>query len=60
MSRITAFPAEILPEVIQAVYDALGNVKAKASQASKLEPAVPVKKSVFPDYIICLEAVSER
>ena len=46
-----------LPGVIHNVFDAL----SKASSASgapareELKPAVPVKKSVTPEYIICLE-----
>jgi len=46
-----------LPSVIQSVHRALSNVSspAPAPVAEKLVPAVPVKKSVTPDYIICLE-----
>ena len=45
-----------LPSLIQSVYRSLstaGNVEAAAP--TLLTPAVPIKKSVFPDYIICLE-----
>ena len=45
-----------LPSLIQQVYAALttlGTVPAQA--AERPEPAVPLKKSVFPDYIVCLE-----
>ncbi len=48
--------ASDLPGLIQQVYTALttlGSVPAQATE--KPEPAVPPKKSVFPDYIICLE-----
>ena len=46
-----------LPGVIQSVHRALSDVasSAPAPVAEKLVPAVPVKKSVTPDYIICLE-----
>ena len=46
-----------LPNVIQSVHRALSDVgsPAPAPVAEKLVPAVPVKKSVTPDYIICLE-----
>jgi len=46
-----------LPGVIQSVHRALSDVEspAPAPVAEKLVPAVPVKKSVTPDYIICLE-----
>ena len=48
--------ADALPSLIQAVYRSLatdGDVEAAAAAAQT--PAVPIKKSVFPDYIVCLE-----
>ena len=48
--------ASDLPGLIQQVYTALTTLGSVAAQATeKPEPAVPPKKSVFPDYIICLE-----
>jgi len=46
-----------LPIVIGDVYDALSKASAKALLPLKeeLKPAVAIKKSVMPDYIICLE-----
>jgi predicted transcriptional regulator len=46
-----------LPAVIGDVYDALSKASAKALLPIKeeLKPAVAIKKSVMPDYIICLE-----
>ena len=46
-----------LPALIQSVHQALTSVAsgAAAPQAAAQEPAVPVKKSVNPDYLICLE-----
>ncbi|MEZ5914592.1 MAG: MucR family transcriptional regulator [Parvularculaceae bacterium] len=48
--------AEKLPSLLQEVHDA---VRALASggtaSAGNQQPAVPVKKSVTPDYVICLE-----
>lgn len=46
-----------LPSLINETYDALSKAAAKASQplTEELNPAVPIKKSVMPDYIICLE-----
>lgn len=46
-----------LPAVIGDVYEALNKASARANQPAKeeLKPAVPVKKSVAPDYIVCLE-----
>ena len=45
-----------LPQLINQVYQSLTNIgKAPAPTAERPQPAVPVKKSVFPDYIVCLE-----
>ncbi len=45
-----------LQSLIQQVYSALANVGIpNAAAASRPQPAVPIKKSVSPDYIICLE-----
>jgi predicted transcriptional regulator len=45
-----------LPSVIRAVYDTLSHIgEAPAPVVEKAQPAVPIRKSVFPDYIICLE-----
>lgn len=48
-------PASELPTLIQDVYKTLVSVGTVPATAEKLKPVVPVKKSVFPDYIICLE-----
>jgi predicted transcriptional regulator len=45
---------ESLPSLIQEVYKTLANVGREPAPAEKAAPAVPVKKSVFPDYIVCL------
>jgi predicted transcriptional regulator len=44
-----------LPDLIHKVYAALTTLGSAPVQAEKREPAVPVRKSVFPDFIICLE-----
>ena len=47
-----------LPSLIRQVHDTLARLATGASAsstASAREPAVPVNKSVMPDYIICLE-----
>ena len=44
-----------LAGVIQDVYRALATLGSVASQTERPKPSVPVKKSVMPDYIICLE-----
>ena len=50
-----AVPADALPALIQTVYRTLANAGAPAIEAEKPQPAVPIKKSVFPDHIVCLE-----
>lgn len=47
-------PAD-LPSVIKDVYVALSSVTSAPQEVEPLNPAVPVKRSVTPDYIICLE-----
>jgi predicted transcriptional regulator len=49
-------PAE-LPGLIHKVYQALTGINgvAPAPEAAVKEPAVPVKKSITPDHIVCLE-----
>ena len=44
-----------LPSLIQDVFRTLSAVGIEPVPAEKPQPAVPVKKSVFPDYIVCLE-----
>ncbi|MCW2237002.1 MucR family transcriptional regulator [Azospirillum canadense] len=39
---------------VQTAFRGLGEEKATPAKAA-LEPAVPIKKSVTPDYIVCLE-----
>lgn len=46
-----------LPQLIAAVHGALsriGNPKPESSQAPQ-EPAVPIRSSIKPDYLVCLE-----
>ena len=47
--------AAALPALIQQVYQALSHAGAPPAQPERPEPAVPIKRSVFPDHIICLE-----
>ncbi len=46
-------PSSELPDLITTVHEALRNPDQGASSA--LEPAVPIKRSIRPDYVICLE-----
>ncbi|MBB5518847.1 MucR family transcriptional regulator [Amphiplicatus metriothermophilus] len=48
--------AEKLPALLQEVHDAVKALaKGGTASAGSQEPAVPIKKSITPDYIICLE-----
>lgn len=49
--------ASDVPSVIQTIYRALAGVGAAASQPTPepQKPAVPIKKSITPDYLISLE-----
>jgi predicted transcriptional regulator len=46
-----------LPNLIDQTFNALKQAEAKGTQPiqEELDPAVSIKKSVTPDYIICLE-----
>ncbi len=48
-----AIPVAVLPGLIATVHETL--VAIGEGRAAKGEPAVPVKRSVRPDYIVCLE-----
>ena len=44
-----------LANLIRNVHDALTNISTEEVQAPEAKPAIPVKKSVTDDYLICLE-----
>ena len=46
---------DALPELIQQVFSTLMAAGTEQAEPEQLQPAVPIKKSVFPDYIVCLE-----
>jgi predicted transcriptional regulator len=48
-------PLADLPALIQQVFQTLSAIGTGEEQAPRPEPAVPIKKSVMPDYIVCLE-----
>jgi len=57
VSRNVIQPAD-LPALIGTVHQSLtslGRPQEQAEPAVDLKPAVPIKKSVHPDYIVCLE-----
>lgn len=52
-----ALSAADLPKLISQVYGAVSGLtgQVEAEAAPELKPAVPPKKSITPDYLICLE-----
>ena len=46
---------DALPDLIHAVYSTLMSAGVEQPEPERLQPAVPVKKSVFPEFIVCLE-----
>ena len=52
-----ALTGDKLPEFIGSVYGALSRASVQSIEPEKVElkPAVAIKKSVTPDYLICLE-----
>ncbi|MBT7250329.1 MAG: MucR family transcriptional regulator [Rhodospirillaceae bacterium] len=46
---------EDLPKLIQDVYKTLSNLGTQQPAQERPKPAVAVKKSIFPDFIVCLE-----
>ena len=52
-----ALSSDKLPDLINSVYGALSRASQNEVDASKVEfkPAVAIKKSVTPEYLICLE-----
>ncbi|HUD58952.1 MAG TPA: MucR family transcriptional regulator [Acetobacteraceae bacterium] len=46
---------DALPSLIEEVYKTLSGVGKEPAHVERPQPAVPVKNSVFPDHIICLE-----
>jgi predicted transcriptional regulator len=48
-------PATDIPDVIKTVYGSLSTLSGPAAGRDALRPAVPVRRSVTPDYLVCLE-----
>ncbi len=57
-SANNAIPADALPSIIEAVYGTLATLGTEET-VEKPKPAVPIKKSVTPNYIVCLEDGTE-
>ena len=50
-----AMQSDALPALIRSVFATLSGVGRAAEPVAALVPAVPIKKSVFADHIVCLE-----
>jgi predicted transcriptional regulator len=48
-------PSSEVAPLIQSVYQVLHELRIDGTPAELPEPAVPIKRSVTPDYIVCLE-----
>jgi predicted transcriptional regulator len=48
-------PVDELPKLLQRVFETLSGIDGASEAAVAPKPAVSVRKSVTPDYIICLE-----
>ena len=52
-----ALPAAHIPELIQTIYKSLSDMEQSQGDAVKepLKPAVPIRRSITPEHITCLE-----
>ncbi|MBI1244673.1 MAG: MucR family transcriptional regulator [Alphaproteobacteria bacterium] len=50
-----SLPTDELPALIRQVYHTLSNVGSGSAPTERPQPAVPIKKSVSNDFIVCLE-----
>ena len=48
-------PVSELPQLIKQIYGTLSGLSSEADALAAPQPAVSIKKSVTPDYIVCLE-----
>ena len=54
--KVNPVPPDAVPDLIRGVYRAVAGLGAAPPAApERPQPAVPIKKSIFPDYIVCLE-----
>jgi predicted transcriptional regulator len=54
--RNHSVPASDIPALISQIHASLARVSSGADLASEpLKPAIPVKKSITPEYLVCLE-----
>jgi predicted transcriptional regulator len=50
-----ALRTDQLPQLIQQVFDTLASVERQTASSPKPEAAVPIKKSVLSNHIVCLD-----
>lgn len=51
-----SIPVNDLPQLIREIYQTMASVgSADSRMAERPNPAVPIKKSITPEYIVCLE-----
>ncbi len=48
-------PATELPGLVRQIYSSLANAGSGGAAPERAQPAVPIRRSVTPDYIVCLE-----
>ena len=48
-------PATEVPEILNIVFNSLSSLKSGIDNPIMAKPAVPIRRSINPDYIICLE-----
>tara|TARA_B100000686_G_C16737399_1_gene944473 strand:+ start:239 stop:679 length:441 start_codon:yes stop_codon:yes gene_type:complete len=48
-------PATEVPEVLNIVFNSLSSLETGIDNSKAAKPAVPIRRSINPDYIICLE-----
>ena len=44
-----------LPQLINNIHGALASLAGRSAPEAKLDPKVPIRSSIKPDYIVCLE-----
>jgi predicted transcriptional regulator len=53
--RNNTVPLADLPGMLESIYDALGSAMAGPSANDDAKPALATRRSITPDYIVCLE-----
>jgi predicted transcriptional regulator len=50
-----AVPTDHLPALIKQVFNTLATVEQKTAEPPRSDPAVPIKQSIRPGHVVCLE-----